>query len=91
MSRIFMTHKVADYDGWKKLYDDDAERRAGAGFKEAGHYHSSDDRNSFLIVWDTDGSTEEARAAVDGMLSDPALGEVMKAAGVLEKPTYWIA
>ena len=91
MARIFMTHKVADYDSWKPLYDADAERRAGAGLTEGGHFHSAADRNTFLIIWDHDGGVDEARAIVDGMMNDPGLGELMKEAGVLEKPAAWIA
>ena len=90
MARIFMTHKVADYDTWKKLYDADSERRASAGLQEGGHYHCTDDRNSFLIIWDHDGGPDAARAVVDGMMNDPNLGKLMEEAGVLEKPTSWI-
>jgi len=91
MARIFMTHKVGDYDEWKKGYDADAERRQAAGLREAGHFHSTDDRNSFLIAWETEVSVEEATAMTTGMLNDPELAKVMEQAGVLEKPSFWVA
>ena len=47
MARIFMTHKVTDYAKWKAIYDADAERRAGAGIREAGHFHNGADQNDF--------------------------------------------
>ena len=84
MSRIFMSHTVADYD-------DDAPRRAGARIAESGHFHSAADRNQFLIVWDMDASVDEAKAVIDGMLSDPDLGARMQEAGVLGPPEYWVA
>jgi len=91
MARVFVTHKVRDYDAWKSGYDADAERRQGAGLTEVGHFHSSDDRNSFLIVWNAAMSAEEATAMVSGMLSDPELAALMEEAGVIEKPEFWVA
>ncbi|MBT5218106.1 MAG: hypothetical protein HOI35_16905 [Woeseia sp.] len=91
MARIFATHKVRNYDEWKQGYDADAERRKAGGLIEAGHFHSTDDRNSFLIVWDTTGSVDDANAMASGMFADPDLAKLMEEAGVLEKPSYWIA
>lgn len=91
MARIFATHKVRNYDEWKQGYDADAERRKAGGLIEAGHFHSTDDRNSFLIVWDTTGSVDDANAMASGMFADPDLAKLMEEVGVLEKPSYWIA
>ena len=90
MARIFMAHKVTDHENWKKPYDADTECRASAGLREAGHYHCTDDHNSFLIVWDQDGGVDAARAVDDDMINDPNLGKLMKESGMLEKPTSWI-
>ncbi len=90
MARVFMSHKVRDYDQWKQGYDADAERRKGAGFSEAGRFHSSEDRNSFLIVWDADMSADDARAKVSAMIADPELAALMEEAAVLEKPEHWV-
>jgi hypothetical protein len=91
MSRIFMSHSVADYDTWRAIYDDDAPRRAEAGIAEAGHFHSPADRNQFLIVWDMDAPLDEAKAVIEGMLSAPDLGARMQEAGVLGPPEVWVA
>ena len=91
MARIFLTHKVKDYDQWKEGYDADRERRQAAGLNEGGHFHSSDDRNSFLIVWDTEVDIDETPALVTAMMADEALGKLMEEAGVLDKPEFWVA
>ena len=91
MARAFLTHQVADYDRWKAIYDADAERRASSGLREGGHFHSASDRNSFLIVWDTDLDIAGTTAMLEGMLGDPELGKVMAEAGVLSKPEFWVA
>ncbi|MAP12397.1 MAG: hypothetical protein CMQ61_10135 [Gammaproteobacteria bacterium] len=91
MARIFLTHKVKDYDEWKEGYDADGERRQAAGLIEGGHFHSSDDRNSFLIVWDTEIGIDETTAMVTGMMADEELAKLMEEAGVLEKPEFWVA
>ncbi len=91
MARIFLTHRVRDYAEWREAYDADAERRSGAGLSEVGHYHSADDPNHFLIVWDSEQPVDETVAMVNGMMSDPDLGRLMEEAGVLEKPDFWVA
>ena len=76
MARIFLTHKVKDYDQWKAGYDADRERRQAAGLDEGGHFHSSGDRNSFLIVWDTEVGIDETTAMATGMMADEELAEL---------------
>ena len=91
MARIFMTHRVSDYDAWKVIYDEDAPRRQEGGLKEGGHFHSTDDRNTFLIVWDMEADVSGATAATEGMLADPDLAQLMQDNGVLDKPEFWVA
>ena len=91
MARIFVTHRVRDYAEWRKDYDADTERRSGAGLSEVGHYHSADDPNQFLIVWDSEHSVEDVQAMLNGMMSDPDMARLMEEAGVLEKPDFWVA
>ena len=91
MTKIFTAHKVQDYDSWKSKYDADTERRQEAGFHEGGHFHSATDRNSFLIVWDSDLSTEEAKANVSAMYSNPELLTLMQEAGVdTDAIEFWV-
>ena len=58
---------------------------------EVGHYHSADDPNQFLIVWDSEHSVEDVQAMLNGMMSDPDMARLMEEAGVLEKPDFWVA
>ena len=92
MTKIFTAHTVKDYDDWKTKYDADSDRRAASGFHEGGHFHSPDDRNRFLIVWNSDLSLEEAKANVSAMYTDPELLNLMQEAGVIvEDIGYWVA
>ena len=91
MTTIFVSHKVRDYEEWKVGYNADEERRQEIGLTEAGHFHSSDDRNNFLIVWNTQLNPSDAEALVSGMFNNPELEALMEKAGGIEKPTFWVA
>lgn len=91
MTTIFVAHKVRDFASWKVGYDADRDRREQSGMFEGGHFHSSDDPNSFFIVWKTDLSPADAEQYVYQMFNNPELEALMEEAGVLEKPTWWIA
>ena len=92
MAKVFTAHKVKDYKDWKIKYDADIERRKEAGFEEGGHFHKASDHNSFLIVWDTDATTEDAKATVSAMYSDPNLLALMKEGGVyVEEIEFWVS
>ena len=76
MVRIFLTHKVKDFDQWKQGYDADRERQQAAALKTGGYSNSTDDRNSFLIVWDTEVGIDETTAMATGMMADEELAEL---------------
>lgn len=81
MAFVILSHPVADFKTWKKTYDADTERRAGAGFKEVAVGQDTEDPNMAYMIYETD--TPEV---IHQMLSDPNLGEVMKEAGVTGPP-----
>ena len=92
MTRVFMTHRVNDYDAWRAVYDDDAPARlSAAGLAHVGHYHLTTDRNAFIVVWESSADVDSVRATMADMLADPELGATMQAAGVIEAPEYWVA
>jgi hypothetical protein len=92
MTRVFMTHRVNDYDAWRAVYDDDAPARlSAAGLTHVGHYHSTADRNVFIVVWESSAEADSVRTTMADMLADPELGATMQAAGVIEPPEYWVA
>ena len=91
MTTVFVSHKVRDYAAWLEGYNADSERRQATGITEGGHFHSGEDPNDFLIVWKTDMSAADALQMAHDMFNDPELEGLMAEAGVLEKPSFWVA
>lgn len=87
MTTIFVSHRVADYDAWRLIYDDDRPRREALGLEEAGHFHSGEDRNRFYFVWKTQSSIGDARAAIDAMVEE--IRDLMAEGGLLEPPAFF--
>jgi hypothetical protein len=84
MVRLFVRHNVADYDAWRKVYDDfDAERRP-LGVVDDAVYQSIDDPND-VTVWHDFDTAEAARA----FASSEQLGNAMQRAGVQGEPQVW--
>jgi quinol monooxygenase YgiN len=82
MVRMFVRHAVADFDAWKKVYDDFDRESLGV----TGHavYRSVDDPNG-VTVWH---DFEDASVA-KGFAQSKQLHEVMERAGVVGEPTIW--
>lgn len=91
MTKVFVTHLVEDYDRWRTAYDADRERREESGLNEGGHFHSDENRNKFIIIWNSTQPAAETNALVSTMLSDPGLLKLMEQGGVLETPSFWVA
>ena len=84
MVRIFVRHNVADYDAWRKVYDEfDAERRP-MGVVAHAVYRGLDAPNE-VTVWHDFASREEAQA----FASSERLRDAMQRAGVQGHPTIW--
>jgi hypothetical protein len=84
MVRIFVRHDVADYDAWRKVYDEfDAERRQ-MGVVAHAVYSGLDDPND-VIVWHDFTAREEAQA----FASSERLRAAMQRAGVQGSPMIW--
>lgn len=81
MARFYLSHSVENFEKWKPIFDDDEERREGAGLSTVGVYRKVGDENSLLVVFEGDDTQ-----AMKAMLASPELGEKMKEAGVLEPP-----
>ena len=84
MATIILSHDVKDYASWKPHYEADKARRQNAGFKEIAVGTKSDDPNKVIMIWDGD------PAAIDSMLKDPDLKELMETAGVISPPEITI-
>jgi hypothetical protein len=77
-----VSHRVADFEAWKNVFDGDADRRAQAGIVKSHINRSADDANQLSVYL---GGTD--REALEGFLNDDALKAKMKEAGVQGPPT----
>jgi len=84
MVRLFVRLNVADYEAWRKVYDQFYAERGALGVVGAAAFQSVDDPND-LTIWHDFESAEVARAFV----SSDALRNVMEHAGVQGEPQFW--
>jgi hypothetical protein len=84
MVRLFVRHRVADYDAWRKVYDEFDEERRPMGVTDDAVFQSLDDRND-VTVWHDFAGADEARAFV----SSEVLRNTMQRAGVQGEPEIW--
>jgi hypothetical protein len=84
MVRLFVRINVADYETWRKVYDQFYGERVAMGVMGAAAFQLVDDPND-VTVWHDFETAEVARAFVS---SDP-LRNVMQRAGVQGEPQIW--
>jgi heme-degrading monooxygenase HmoA len=81
MARLYVHHKVADYEAWRKVFDEATV--TGTRFGSTGQqvYRSASDPNDLTILtgWQ---SLEGARAYAQS----PELRDAMQRAGVISQP-----
>ena len=73
----FLRHRVADYDAWRKVYDDFGDVQKASGVVEESVYRSVDDPNDVLVM-----HRFATREALDAMLASEDLKRAMTDAGV---------
>jgi hypothetical protein len=76
-------HKVADYENWKPVFDSDEQRRLNYGIHVHKLFRSEQDANDVHLIFAVD-----SLEGFEQCVQDPALGELMQKAGVLEKPEF---
>ena len=84
MVRLFVRINVADYETWRKVYDQFYGERGAMGVMGAAAFQLVDDPND-VTVWHDFETAEVARAFV----SSDALRNVMQRAGVQGEPQIW--
>jgi quinol monooxygenase YgiN len=84
MIRLFVRHSVADYDAWRKAYDEFDPTRRSMGVIDDAVFQSIDDPND-VTVWHDFESANAAQA----FASSEAVREVMERAGVEGAPEVW--
>ena len=77
---VLVSHHVANYDAWKKAFDDHASMRKEASFLGHSLGRGADDPNQVIVYLP---ATDVDKAFVDS----PDLAEKMKEAGVTGPPT----
>ncbi len=85
MQTVILSHRVNDYNHWKKYYDADRERRTNAGLKELAVGRRTDDRQNVYMIYQTSNAAEAQK-----MMDDPNLKAVMKEAGVISEPNVMV-
>lgn len=81
-NRLIMTHKVKDWDTWKKEFDSHKQARLDAGLIDRALGHEIDDTHQAVIVFAV---TDMAKAKA--FLQSTDLKDKMEKAGVEGKPT----
>jgi hypothetical protein len=81
---MFVRHEVADFDEWKKAYDDFGKERSGMGVVGDAVYRSIDNDNDVTVTHDFE-DLQQASAFIES----PRLKDVMTAAGVSSAPVIW--
>jgi hypothetical protein len=84
MIRLFVRHDVADFQAWKKVYDEFDSERSGMGVTGHAVFQSESDPNNVTVVHDFE-SMETARS----FLESARLKEIMGQAGVTGEPNAW--
>ena len=81
MVTLVVFHHVADYEGWKTVFDEHENVRRGYGELEHRVFRSVDNPNR-VVVHNDFPSEDDARA----FMADPSLAAVLKRAGVTDEP-----
>jgi hypothetical protein len=85
MVRLFVRVNVADYEPFRKVYDEFYGERVALGVMGDAAFQLVDDPND-VTVWHDFQTAEVARA----FASSEALRDVMQRAGVEGEPEFWL-
>jgi hypothetical protein len=84
MTTLFVRHTVADYEAWRKAYDDFAPTRKANDVTVHAVYQAADNPNDVTVTHDF--ATLEAAQSFVG---SEELKRAMQGAGVVGAPTIW--
>jgi len=83
-SRVLITHKVKDWDAWKKVFDADKPNRMAAGLTDRALGYSVGDNHSVTIAL----VISDMKKAED-FFKSPELKKIMEEAGVEGPPNFF--
>jgi hypothetical protein len=86
VASVFVKHRVADYDAWKKVFDEHQPVRAGIGATGHTVCRAEGDPNTVIIAL----RVKDLARAHEFTASDD-LREIMQKAGVQGPPEFWYA
>ncbi|MGD8403095.1 MAG: hypothetical protein PVJ21_05505 [Anaerolineales bacterium] len=81
MAKLLVHHKVQDYSAWRKVFDEDNQRREEYGSTGVQVLKSASDPNDLTVIMDYP-SVDAAKA----FATSDDLKEKMKGAGVISQP-----
>ena len=84
MATLFVRHTVADYNAWRKLYDEFDATRRSMGVTSHGVYQADGNPNDLTLYHEFD-----SMAAAKSFAESAQLHDVMGRAGVQGAPTIW--
>jgi hypothetical protein len=85
MATLFIRHRVRDYAGWRRVYDDVGPMRTRAGVLGQAVYQAEGDANDVTVTHDF-----QSPAAAQAFAGSTELREAMAKAGVEGAPTSWL-
>lgn len=85
MIYIMVSHKIADWDKWKPVFDSDEAARRSFGVNVKKLFRSAEDPNDLHILFD---APDENSAKL--CISRPELKTLMQSAGVVSEPQFKI-
>jgi heme-degrading monooxygenase HmoA len=84
MPYLMIHHKVENFNKWKPKFDEHGEKRRAAGSKKYQIFHSADDANNLVLLFEWD-SLDNAHAFAES----EDLKQKMKEAGVIGEPDIY--
>lgn len=85
MIYIMVSHKIADWDKWKPVFESDDAARKSFGVEVKKLFRSADDENDLHILFE---APDENSA--NQCISRPELKNLMQSAGVVSEPVFKI-
>jgi len=79
MTTVFVHHRVADYTKWRAVFDEWIKSAFSRDIKTYHVWRGQDDGDLVIVA-----STFASRQLADAAFNNPALGEAMARAGVIQ-------
>ena len=83
MIYIMVSHKVADFNNWKPVFDRDEQARKSFGVEVKKLFRSAEDPNDLHILFEAP-NEDSAKQCI----ARPELKELMIQAGVISEPVF---